>query len=88
MRLTKAQDAIANKKRVAFLGTSTEVLVEKQNFKNPELLKGRTRCWKNVLFPGDLSLIGTIQTIDIHSYSNNTLLGERRGKKIPMVESM
>nr|MBA3603758.1 tRNA (N6-isopentenyl adenosine(37)-C2)-methylthiotransferase MiaB [Parachlamydiaceae bacterium] len=89
MRLTRAQDVIANKKRIAFLGTSTEVLVEKQNFKNAALLKGRTRCWKNVLFPGDPSLIGTIQTIDIHSYSNNTLLGEIRGSgSVPMVESI
>lgn len=88
-RLTKAQDIISNKKRIAFLGTSTEVLVEKQNFRDAALLKGRTRCWKNVLFPGDPSLIGTVQTIDIHSYSNQTLLGEIRGKaKIPMAGSM
>ncbi len=76
VRLTKAQDIVSNKKRVAFLGTSTEVLVEKQNFKNAALLKGRTRCWKNVLFPGDASLIGTVQNIHIHSYSNQTLLGD------------
>lgn len=75
-RLLKLQEEIDTEKRQAFLGTTTEVLVEKQNFKNQALLKGRTRCWKNVLFPGDPSMIGTLQNIQIHSFSHQTLIGE------------
>lgn len=75
-RLLKLQDEISVEQRQAFLDTTVEVLVEKQNFKNEALLKGRTRCWKNVLFPGDPSLIGTLQRIKIHSYSHQTLLGD------------
>lgn len=87
-RLLKLQEEIDTEKRQAFLGSSVEVLVEKQNFRDKNLLKGRTRCWKNVLFPGDPSLIGTLQTIDIHSYSHHTLLGEIKAgstSKIKMV---
>jgi tRNA-2-methylthio-N6-dimethylallyladenosine synthase len=57
------------------LGQTVEVLVERQNFKDSALMKGRTRCWKNVLFPGDDGLIGSFQKVTIHSYSHQTLLG-------------
>jgi tRNA-2-methylthio-N6-dimethylallyladenosine synthase len=76
-RLIELQDEISAEKRQAFLGTTVEVLVESQNFKNAALLKGRTRCWKNVLFSGDPSLIGTLQQVQVHSYSHQTLLGDR-----------
>lgn len=75
-RLLQLQEGINSKQRQAMLGTEVEVLVEKNNFKDNTLLKGRTRCWKNVLFPGDDSLIGTLQTIHLHSYSNQTLIGK------------
>lgn len=74
--LLKLQEDIYAKQRQQFLGQEIEVLVEKQNFKDKSLLKGRTRCWKNVLFHGDGSLIGSLQRIQIHSYSHQTLFGE------------
>lgn len=75
-RLMKVHEEAVAKHRQATLGKDVEVLVEKQNFKDKNLLKGRTRCWKNVLFPGEEHLIGTLQTIHIHSYSHQTLLGD------------
>lgn len=75
-RLLKLQDEIYLKHRHAMLDTEVEVLVEKRNFKDSNLLKGRTRCWKNVLFPGGEELIGTMQRVKVHSYSNQTLLGD------------
>lgn len=74
-RLLQLQETIYAKHRHAFLGTKTEVLVERRNFKDDRLMKGRTRCWKNVLFPGDDALIGTFQQINIEGYSHQTLLG-------------
>jgi tRNA-2-methylthio-N6-dimethylallyladenosine synthase len=57
------------------LGAEVEVLVEQK--KPDELhLKGRTRCWKRVIFPGGDNLVGTLQKVKIHSYSHQTLLGE------------
>lgn len=75
-RLLKLQEDIYIKHRHSMLNTEVEVLVEKRNFKDSSLMKGRTRCWKNVLFPGGDELIGTMQPIKIHSYSHQTLLGE------------
>ncbi len=74
-RLLDLQDTIYAKQRQAMLGQSVEVLVERRSRKTPEMLKGRTRCWKNVLLPGDDSLVGTLQSIQLHSYSHQTLLG-------------
>ncbi len=75
-RLIQMQDEIYSKQRQDMLGKEFEVLVEKRNFKDSTLLKARTRCWKNVLFAGDESLIGTLQKVKIHSFSHQTLLGD------------
>lgn len=75
-RLLQLQDQIYAKQRQKFLGQTVEVLVEKRNFKDDRFLKGRTRCWKNVLFEGRDEWIGTLQQVLIHSYSHQTLLGE------------
>lgn len=76
-RLLQLQDEIYAKQRQKFLGTTLEVLVERRNHKDDSLLKGRTRCWKNVLFKGSDELVGTLQNVQIHSYSHQTLLGEK-----------
>jgi tRNA-2-methylthio-N6-dimethylallyladenosine synthase len=76
-RLMDLQEGINMRYRQQMLGKQVEVLVEKRNFKDDTLLKGRTRCWKNVLFRGDESLIGTMQQVNVHSYSHQTLLGDR-----------
>lgn len=75
-KLLELQDTIYGKQRHAFLGSTVEVLVERRNFKDDRLLKGRTRCWKNVLFPGGDELIGTFQNVKIHGYSHQTMLGD------------
>ncbi len=75
-RLMTLQEEIYGKQRQALLGVEVEVLVEKKGFKDDQMLKGRTRCWKSVIVPGDESLIGTLQKVKIHSYSHQTLLGE------------
>jgi tRNA-2-methylthio-N6-dimethylallyladenosine synthase len=74
-RLIELQDTIYAKQRQAILGTTVEVLVEKRSSKDKRYLKGRTRCWKNVLFSGDDEQIGTLQSVQVHSYSHQTLLG-------------
>lgn len=75
-RLMALQDEIYAKHRQSMLGTVIEVLVENKSDKDPSKLTGRTRCWKSVKFPGNESLIGTLQKIKIHSYSKQTLIGE------------
>lgn len=74
-RLLKLHDEIVTKQRQQILDTEVEVLVESQNFKDNSLLKGRTRCWKNVLFEGGSELVGTLQSVKIHGYNHQTLIG-------------
>jgi len=75
-RLMALQNDIYAKQRQALLGKEVEVLVERRNTKDTMHLKGRTRCWKKVIFPGSESFIGTLQKVTIHSYSNQTLIGQ------------
>lgn len=67
-----------SEERQAMLGSEVEVLVEKRN-KDEKFLKGRTRCWKNVVFEGEDALIGTLQRIKVHSFNHQTLIGDRAG---------
>lgn len=76
-RLMELQEGIYQNHRQAFLGQEVEVLAEKQNSRDPTLLKGRTRCWKNVLFPGGPELVGTLQNVKIESFTHQTLFGVR-----------
>ncbi len=73
-RLMTLYHAIHAEKLRTFLGKTVEVLVEKRN--KVGLLKGRTRCWKKVVFPGDDHLIGQLHQVKIHSTNHQTLLGE------------
>jgi tRNA-2-methylthio-N6-dimethylallyladenosine synthase len=52
-----------------------EILVERRN-RDEAHLKGRTRCWKNVIFKGSDTLIGTLQKVKITGFSYQTLFGE------------
>lgn len=74
-RLLNLHERQATEVRQQMIGDVVEVLVEKVN-RGESHLKGRTRCWKNVLFQGDEKLIGTLQKIKVHGYSHQTLLGD------------
>lgn len=76
-RLLQLQEEISARQRQEMLGSEVEVLVEKVSIKDGAQLKGRTRCWKNVTFSGGEELIGTLQQVHIHGFSNQTLLGKR-----------
>ncbi len=84
-RLMQLQEEINHKHRQEMLGKTVEVLVQKNNFKDNGFMKGRTSSWMKVIFPGDESLIGTLQNVTIHSYSHQTLVGERH---LPMPLNM
>ncbi|CAM0117028.1 tRNA (N6-isopentenyl adenosine(37)-C2)-methylthiotransferase MiaB [Rhabdochlamydiaceae symbiont of Dictyostelium giganteum] len=58
------------------LGKHVEVLVEAVT-KDETHLKGRTRCWKKVIFEGPRHLIGSLQQVKVTGFSHQTLVGER-----------
>jgi tRNA-2-methylthio-N6-dimethylallyladenosine synthase len=74
-RLLSLHDEMATEEKKKMLDTEVEVLVESKN-RDELQLKGRTRCWKKVIFTGGDHLIGTLQKVKIHGYSHQTLLGE------------
>jgi len=74
-RLLALYNEIAAEERANMLGERVEVLVERRN-RDEKHLKGRTRCWKNVIFSGDDSLIGTLQHVTIKGFSHQTFFGD------------
>jgi tRNA-2-methylthio-N6-dimethylallyladenosine synthase len=74
-RLLEQHQQISSELLREMLGQKVEVLVERRN-KDSRYLKGLTRCWRNVIFEGDDSLIGTLQQVTLHSQSHNTLIGK------------
>lgn len=74
-KLLQLQNQIGTEQLQAMLGSTHEVLVEKFNPEKGQL-KGRTKCWKKIIFEGDEKLVGTLQQVKIHSYIHQTLLGE------------
>ncbi|HPE84691.1 MAG TPA: tRNA (N6-isopentenyl adenosine(37)-C2)-methylthiotransferase MiaB [Chlamydiales bacterium] len=73
-RLMELHDQISSEERQKLLGQTLDVLVEKQN--QDGLLSGRTRCWRKVIFKGPDSLVGTLQNVQLHSLSHQTLIGD------------
>ena len=74
-QLLDVQEIIYLEERQEMIGTEVEVLLEKQNYRDTKYLKGHTRCWKNVIVEAPKELIGTFQTVKIHSTSFHTLIG-------------
>lgn len=85
-RLIGLQNEIYAKQRQEMLGNTVEVLVETALEKESGKLKGRTRCWKNVVFSGSEALVGTLQNVNIHSFSHQTLIGEIAAQKSPSLK--
>lgn len=73
-RLMDLYNDFSSQDRAEMIGSTVEILVESINSKDGRL-KGRTRCWKNVIFDGDKSLIGSLQNITLHSHNHQTLIG-------------
>lgn len=73
-RLLALHQQISSELMGEMLGQEVEVLVERKN-KDDRYLKGLSRCWRNVIFEGDPSLIGSLQRVKLHSFSHNTFVG-------------
>ena len=76
-QLLAVQDLVSHNEMKSVLGQTIEVLVENKSIKDGAMLKGRTRSWKNVVFAGDPSLIGTVQNVTVHSFTNQTFIAKR-----------
>ena len=72
-RLMDLHKRQAAQQRASMMGTSVEVLFEKQNESGQ--LKGRTRCWRKVIAEGSKSLVGTVANVKLESFHHETLIG-------------
>jgi len=79
-RLIEVQNAISLEKNKAYEGRTVEVLVEGVSETNPNMLQGRTRTNKLVIFPGDReALYGRLVDVRVTSAQTWTLRGEVTG---------
>jgi tRNA-2-methylthio-N6-dimethylallyladenosine synthase len=75
--LLKLQDNISAKQRQAMLGTNVELLIEKVNQKNSNLIQGRTRCWKNAIVKGNNNELGSTLNVKVEGVNHQTLICSR-----------
>ena len=61
-------------RNLGMLGQRREVLVEKEA-RRGGLLQTRTRDFKTVIIPGDSSLIGSYQTVELSGTTGSTFTG-------------
>lgn len=73
-RLLQLHQGVSAELMCEMLNQKVEVLVERRN-RDDRYLKGDTRCGRNVIFEGDDSLIGSLQTITLHSCNHSTFIG-------------
>lgn len=74
--LINLQEAISAEKNAAEVGRVHEVLVEGPSRKDPEMLQGRTRTDKMVVFAGKPRLIGNLVDLQITGGTSHSLRGE------------
>ncbi len=69
------QKRVTSEVNAALIGSNAEVLVEGPSHRNEDLLFGRSRTGKAVVFPGDAGLTGRVVNVEIRSTSAWTLHG-------------
>lgn len=74
-RLLELHHRHAQEDREALIGTTMPVLFEKATDRDPGMIKGRTRCWKNVVVPGTPQLIGQVAEVQITGFTSQTMTG-------------
>ena len=67
---------ILNEDSEKMINSTVSILVEDYD-KSKEIAKGKTSCFKKVIFKGDSSTLGTIQNIKLKSHRFQTFCGEK-----------
>lgn len=75
-RIIDLQKNITEDTNRRLIGSVCEVLVEGPSERNPELLFGRTRTAKAIVFPGSSELVGRVVSVPVRSTSAWTLHGD------------
>jgi tRNA-2-methylthio-N6-dimethylallyladenosine synthase len=76
-KLLEVQETVSYNEMQSMLHQTAEVFVDGKSIKDSTMVRGRTRTWKNVVFPGGDALIGTLQQVKLHSFTHQTFIGQR-----------
>ncbi len=76
LRLLTNVNSIADTRYGAFIGKTTQILVEGPSKKNPARMTGRTRCNRIVLFEGSPRHLGQLMDVKIERTGSFTLYGD------------
>lgn len=82
-RLLELHQGQVRAHREAMVGSTAPVLFERVAERTPAMMKGRTRCWKNVLVPASMVRPGEVALIKFTGFANQTLFGERVQEILP-----
>ena len=82
-RLIKVVRAGSRERNLTLLGQRREVLVEKAA-KRGGLLQSRTRDFKTVMVPGDISLIGKYLQVELTGTTGSTFLGQIVSQRVAL----
>jgi len=82
-RLIATVRAGSRERNVKLLGERREVLVEKAA-RRGGLLQSRTRDFKTVMIPGDVSLIGRYLNVELTGTTGSTFIGRVVGQRAPL----
>jgi tRNA-2-methylthio-N6-dimethylallyladenosine synthase len=83
-RLVETIRTGARARNMSLLGQRYEVLVEKEARRGGELLQTRTREFKTVLVPGDVSLLGHYLTVELTGTTGSTFTGAVVSERRPL----
>ena len=75
-QLIELQNRISLERNTQLIGSEQEVLVEGTSKGNPQMLAGKTRTAKTVLFSGNEALVGKLITVKIKGAQTWSLMGE------------
>ena len=85
-RLVETVRSGARARNVGQLGTRHEVLVEREAKRGESMLLTRTRDFKSVLIPGDVTMLGQYFTVELTGTTGSTFTGSivRERQPLPM----
>jgi tRNA-2-methylthio-N6-dimethylallyladenosine synthase len=85
-RLVETVRSAARQLNLGSLGTRHEVLVEREAKRGDAMLMTRTRDFKTVLVPGDVSMLGQYLTVELTGTTGSTFTGSivRERQPLPM----
>jgi tRNA-2-methylthio-N6-dimethylallyladenosine synthase len=74
-RIIARQRRITDERSARFVGREVEVLVDGPSNRDPRRVVGKTREFKNAVFGGEASWVGTLRRVRVHEARGGTLTG-------------